>query len=158
MTNKYSARSAKQQISIQACFNLQPDSGTDAYHEAGAGGGAAAHIEGDQVLGTGDLIVTGGAFYLFGAVQQHAHASGTHRISQADQSTAGINWEIAACGDTAFLHGFPAFAGGSKTAVIYSHIFGDTEAIVSFQAIKVCKLFEARPLPGVVQRSFGVRE
>ena len=108
----------------------------DPNHEAGTGRGAAPDIESEHVFGFRYLVSAGPSGHLAGAVQHHPHPRWRPRVTQADQATAGIDWEVAVSADAPASIAFQLARRG-QAVVVDGHVFGHRETIMGFQAVEI---------------------
>ena len=56
-------------------------------------------------------------------------------MAQSNQSPAGIDRKITIKRNTTSLHGFPTLTGFRQTGMIYRHVLGNGETVVSLKPV-----------------------
>ena len=79
-------------------------------------------------------------------------------MTQADQATAGIDWEVAVSADAPRFDSLPTLARRGQAAVVDGHVFGHRKTIMGFQAVELGHMAEAGAVNRIRHGGVGVRE
>ena len=58
-------------------------------------------------------------------------------MAQSNQPPAGIDRKITINSNTTSFHGFPTLTGFRQTGMIYRHVFGHSETVVSLKPVQL---------------------
>ena len=96
-----------------------------------------------------NLVVPGRFRHLTKGVQGLPRPSCAHRMSAADQATAGVNRQLTTKFNHAVLDGAPRLTWVGKPEMIDGHILGGGKAIVGLNALHLPDIGQAGPLEGI---------
>ena len=116
----------------------------------------AADVQRRNLLGAVNLVVAGLFRHLLIGVERLTDASCANRMPAANQSTAGVDGQLATELDHALFNRLPRLSGLGQAKVVDRHILGGGEAVVGLDALDTPRIRQPGPLKGIDNRLAGV--